>query len=132
MKSPRRISRKSSRRKPRRSSRKSIRKNNQCNCKNCKSTCILRMVAWFAYVFHAIEEDDLAMMITDTLEECRDLSAELIPTVERYRKDNKENHKKYREENKEEITIKKEEYRLKSKYGITLTEKNVLLYQRQD
>tara|TARA_Y100000296_G_scaffold83721_1_gene115398 strand:- start:13 stop:1059 length:1047 start_codon:yes stop_codon:yes gene_type:complete len=58
-----------------------------CNCKNCKSTCILRMVAWFAYVFHAIEEDDLASKISEKLEKCQDLYDELIPIVKQYRKD---------------------------------------------
>ena len=58
-----------------------------CNCKNCNSTCILRMVAWFAYVFHAIEEDDLALEISEKLEKCQDLYDKLIPTVKQYRKD---------------------------------------------
>ena len=58
-----------------------------CNCKNCKSTCMLRMVAWYAYLFHFIEEDDLTMMISEKLEKCEDLYDELIPIVNKYRKD---------------------------------------------
>jgi len=57
------------------------------SCKNCKSTCMLRMVAWFAYIFHLIEEDDLALEISEKLEKCQDLYDELIPTVKQYRKD---------------------------------------------
>ena len=45
------------------------------------------MVAWFAYVFHAIEEDDLALEISEKLEKCQDLYDKLIPTVKQYRKD---------------------------------------------
>ena len=58
-----------------------------CSCKNCKSTCILRMVAWYAYLFHAIEEDDLTLMISEKLGKCQDLYDELIPIVKKYRKD---------------------------------------------
>ena len=58
-----------------------------CSCENCKSTSILRMVAWFAYLFHLIEEDNLALEISEKLEKCQDLYDELIPTVKKYRKD---------------------------------------------
>ena len=45
------------------------------------------MVAWYAYLFHAIEEDDLTLMISEKLEKCEDLYDELIPIVNKYRKD---------------------------------------------
>ena len=45
------------------------------------------MVAWFAYLFHPIEEDDLSLDISEKLENCQDLYDELIPTVKQYRKD---------------------------------------------
>ena len=34
-----------------------------------------------------IEEDNLALEISEKLEKCHDLYAELIPTVEQYRKE---------------------------------------------
>ena len=37
--------------------------------------------------FHAIEEDDLALEISEKLEKCEDLCDKLIPTVKQYRKD---------------------------------------------
>ena len=48
---------------------------------------MLRMVAWYAYLFHLIEEDDLTLMISEKLEKCEDLYDELIPIVNKYRKD---------------------------------------------
>ena len=45
------------------------------------------MVAWYAYLFHLIEEDDLALEISETLESCQNLYGEVIPTIEQYRKD---------------------------------------------
>ena len=45
------------------------------------------MDAWFVYVFHAIEEDDLAIEISEKLEKCQDLYDKLILTVKQYRKD---------------------------------------------
>ena len=58
-----------------------------CSCKRCDGASILKTVVWFAYVFHAIEEDDLALEISEKLEKCQDLYDKLIPTVKQYRKD---------------------------------------------
>ena len=30
-------------------------KGETCHCENCEGACILKMVAWFAYIFHMIE-----------------------------------------------------------------------------
>ena len=40
--------------------------------------------------------------------------------------------KEYREKNKEQLAARGKEYRLKSKYGITLTENNVLLQKQNN
>ena len=40
-----------------------------------------KAVAYFAYIFHLIEENDLALEIAEKLEDCQDLDDELIPTV---------------------------------------------------
>jgi len=53
-----------------------------------------------------------------------------------YREKNKEQiaawNKEYYEENKEQIAAQGKEYRLKSKYGMTLTENNVLLQKQNN
>ena len=49
-----------------------------------------------------------------------------------YREKNKEAIKEYREKNKEHIAIKKEETHLKSKYGITLKDKTILLQKQNN
>ena len=58
-----------------------------CVCNDCDNSSMPKMVGWFAYIFHLIEEDDLTLEIADKLEECQDLYHELIPTLESYRKD---------------------------------------------
>ena len=59
----------------------------KCTCKDCTNVVTrTRMVAFFAYIFHLIEEDSLAMEIAQKLEESKDFCGELIPTVEGYRK----------------------------------------------
>ena len=57
-----------------------------CSCKTCENVSMPKATAWFAYIFHLIEEDDLALEIAQELEECQDLHGELIP-IDRYRKD---------------------------------------------
>ena len=62
-------------------------KGETCHCENCEGACILKMVAWFTYLFHMIEEDELAMEIIEKLESCEDLYDELIPMIKQYRND---------------------------------------------
>ena len=56
--------------------------------------------------------------------------------IKEYREKNKEQIaayiKEYREKNKEQLAARGKEYRLKSKYGITLTENNVLLQKQNN
>ena len=56
--------------------------------------------------------------------------------MKEYREKNKEQiaayKKEYYEENKEQIAAQGKEYRLKSKYGMTLTENNVLLQKQNN
>ena len=35
-----------------------------CSCKNCDNVSMPKTVAWFSYIFHHIEEDDLALEIS--------------------------------------------------------------------
>ena len=46
-----------------------------------------KVVAYFAYIFYLIEENDLALEIAEKVKDCHDLYDELIPTVKQYRKD---------------------------------------------
>ena len=46
-----------------------------------------KVVAYFAHIFHLIEENDLALEIIEKLEDRQDLYDKLTPTVKQYRKD---------------------------------------------
>ena len=58
-----------------------------CGCDNCENKSMPKVVAYFAYIFYLIEENDLALEIAEKVEDCHDLYDELIPTVKQYRKD---------------------------------------------
>ena len=46
-----------------------------------------KVVAYFAHIFHLIEENDLALEIIEKLEDRQDLYDKLTLTVKKYRKD---------------------------------------------
>jgi len=75
--------------------------------------------------------------IAAQMKEYREKNKEQIAAYRKeYREKNKEQlaawSKEYREKNKEQLAARGKEYRLKSKYGITLTENNVLLQKQNN
>ena len=58
----------------------------KCSCERCENMSMPIMVVWTIYLFHLIEEDDLALEISEKLEECQDLDGKDRSIVERYRK----------------------------------------------
>ena len=86
---------------------------------------------------HASKVARLRQHVKEYKKEYREKNKEQIAAYRKeYREKNKEQlaawSKEYREKNKEQLAARGKEYRLKSKYGITLTENNVLLQKQNN